>query len=403
MNIKKYYLYQFFHELMPIYPIYLLLFESRGLSLTQISFLLIIWSIPSLVLEIPAGLLGDRFSRKYLIALGGFLKAAGYLVWMFAEGFWAFAAGFILWGISGAFRSGAEEALLFDSLKLSGEEESFDRVLGRGRFFFGAGTIIASLIGGYIGSEFGFATALLISVITGLISAFIALSMKEVNLYKERMNQQEEEEKTDTLGEALRFLFGHYEILLFSLLALLVLLTAGVLDEYDQLVAQEFGLSYTLIGTWAAIRFVLMAFGGYLAGGLRKVTEKLLRVKQRIYVLGILSSVAAACLIVSGTVKHIGIMILYGLFYLIMAGADVLKEDYVQQKIELEGRSTVHSIISLSESLYGIVFYGVFGFLLDRTDLFTGLVLCGVYIIIAVLLLCGLYHRYNRKESKQMA
>lgn len=400
MNTKKYYLYQLFHELMPIYPIYLLLFESRGLSLSQISLLLIIWSFPSIILEIPTGLLGDRFSRKYMIALGGFLKAAAYFIWIFAEGFWTFAVGFILWGISGAFRSGAEEALLFDSLKLSGEEECFDRVLGKGRFFSGAGTIIASLIGGYIGSEFGFTTALLISVTTGLISGFIALSMKEVNLYKERINQQVGKEETDTLGEALRFLFGNYEIFLFSLLVLLVLTTAGVLDEYDQLIAQEFGLSYTLIGAWAAIRFVLMAFGGYLAGGLRKVTEKLLRIKQRIYVIGIFCAVAAACLLISGIVRNIGIMLLYSLFYLIMAGAEVLKEDYVQQKIELEGRSTVHSIISLSENLYGIAFYGIFGFLLGRADLFTGLVWCGAYIIITITVLCGLYHRYNRKGMK---
>ena len=397
MNIKKYYLYQLFHELMPIYPIYLLLFESRGLSLSQISLLLIVWSIPPILLEIPTGLLGDRFSRKYMIAMGGFLKASAYFIWIFADGFWTFAAGFILWGISGAFRSGAEEALVFDSLKLSGEEESFDKVLGRGRFFSGAGTIVASLIGGYIGSKFGFCTALFVSVTTGLISGFIGLSMKEVNLYKERINQQKEDQQTDTLREALRFLFGNYEILLFSLLALLVLTTAGVLDEYDQLIAQKFGLSYTLIGAWAAIRFVLMAFGGYLAVGLRKVTEKLLRVKQRIYVIGILSSLAAACLIVSGLVKQFGIMILYGLFYLIIAAAEVLKEDYVQQKIELEGRSTVHSILSLSENLYAIMFYGIFGLLLGRTDLFTGLVWCGVYIIIVILVLCGLYRWSYRK------
>lgn len=35
MNIKKYYFYKFFEELMPIYPLYLLLFESKHLSVSQ--------------------------------------------------------------------------------------------------------------------------------------------------------------------------------------------------------------------------------------------------------------------------------------------------------------------------------------------------------------------------------
>ena len=49
-------------ELVPLYPLYALLFLDTGLSGAQISLLFAIWSITSFVAEIPAGVLADRWS-----------------------------------------------------------------------------------------------------------------------------------------------------------------------------------------------------------------------------------------------------------------------------------------------------------------------------------------------------
>ena len=78
MNTRKYYIYRFFNELMPIYPLYLLMFEAGGLTLAQISLLLAIWSVPAVIMEIPTGILADRWSRKKMLLLGQILKADHY-------------------------------------------------------------------------------------------------------------------------------------------------------------------------------------------------------------------------------------------------------------------------------------------------------------------------------------
>lgn len=398
MNRKKYYLYQLFNELMPIYPLYLLLFESKGLTVTQISLLLAIWSLPGIVLEIPSGILADRWSRKNLIVLGAILKALCYLFWFFSEGFLLYAIGFILWGVGGSFASGSEEALLYDSMKTEGQEDNYEKVLGKGRFISGVSTIAASIIGGVIGKSFGFEAALLLSIISGILSGTVALAFQEKNLYRERLQELSEEKEDATLRNALGFLLHNKEIMLFTLMTLLVITTVGILDEYDQLIAKEYGLTVSAIGIWTAILFALIAFGSYIAHGLRTMIEKIFRMKDIMYQVGSLCMVAAGLLIIAGLVRHFGIMVLYGLYYLIMAAGSVMQEDYVQQKIEAEGRSTVHSLISLSQNLYGMICYGLFGFLLTRTDLHGGLVWCGVYIVFWTLVLGALYLLYSKSS-----
>lgn len=170
MNIKIYYAYKLFKDTMPIYPVYMLMFQAKGLSLTQISFLLAIWSLSVVLLEIPTGVLADHWSRKNMLIIGGLCKALGYITWFFSEGFTLFALGFILWGISESFCSGSEESLLFDNLKTKNEEEVFGKVYGKGNFFSSIGVALSCLTGGFLSSLITYKGVLLLSVLFVIVS-----------------------------------------------------------------------------------------------------------------------------------------------------------------------------------------------------------------------------------------
>ncbi|MBH1941614.1 MFS transporter [Mobilitalea sibirica] len=399
MNIKKYYVRQFFHELMPIYPIYSLLFQSKGLSVQHISLLLAIWSLPLVLLEIPTGVLSDRWSRRNMITLGSFFKASCYFLWIFSEGFLLFAIGFVLWGIGEAFISGAEEALLYDSLKSQDKEDIFDQVLGKGRFLAGTGNVIASIAGGFIGMYGGYQYALYLSVITALLSTAIGFGYKEVNYYKQRVIEKIHKDSGDTFRNALLFLTSNMKILIFSLLAIFVIGFAGVLDEYDPLIAKSYGLSIAGVGIWASIRFLLMALGGYLSHGLQKAVKKLFRIKNRFYTLILLCLSAVACLIWAGVIRNLFIMGIYGLYYLIMSASEVQVEDYIQKKIEDEGRATVHSILSLSYNLYGLAACGAIAILFHWIDIQEFLLWVAGYITLLVFGLAILYYCKSCKKG----
>src|SRR5690606_3866281 len=113
-------LYSFLGDLVLLYPVYAVLFADTGLSTAQISALFVIWSVASLALEIPSGVLADLVPRRSLLVAGPLLAAIGYALWVAIPSFASFAAGFVLWGAHSALQSGALEALVYEELDRHG-------------------------------------------------------------------------------------------------------------------------------------------------------------------------------------------------------------------------------------------------------------------------------------------
>src|SRR5918997_7222738 len=107
-------------DVVPLYPLYALLFPARGLSVAQISALFAIWSAVGLLAEVPSGALAARSSRRSCLVAAGILQATAYVGWLLLPGFAGFALGFALWGFGGSLVSGAKEALLYDGLDAAG-------------------------------------------------------------------------------------------------------------------------------------------------------------------------------------------------------------------------------------------------------------------------------------------
>ena len=82
-----------FREIIPIYPLYAIMFGEHGVSPMELSILFSVWAATALVLEVPTGVLADRFSRKWLIVLSSIFKAATFLVWFLWQEFFRLYAG----------------------------------------------------------------------------------------------------------------------------------------------------------------------------------------------------------------------------------------------------------------------------------------------------------------------
>jgi MFS family permease len=359
-----------------------------GLSASEISLLLAIWSASTVILEVPTGILADHWNRRNMLIIGNISKALCYVLWLFSDGFALVAMGFLLWGLSEAFCSGSEEALLFDNLKLEGKEHEFDEVYGKGQFYLYIGVAISGLSGGFLAMAFGMEFVLKASIFTVLISAGISAVFREVNLYTADTNS------LVTLRESAAFCVKSKKLLIMIILSVFVIITAGILDEYDPLIAEGYGLNLGFIGIWGCLRYLLEAIGGRIAYKLRAILTKL-RIRDRFTSIWVLCLIAGILLGLSGWVHSIILVPLYGLFYLLMSSAAVLHEDYIQQQIYDQGRSTVHSLISLMNNLYAILFFGFLSAVLMGTDLRRVLIFIAIYIIVICLILKAVYSILN--------
>lgn len=383
MNFKLYYAYKLFKDTIPIYPVYLLLFESKGLSLTQISFLLAIWSLPLVLLEVPTGVLADHWNRRNMIIIGGLFKAACYILWFLSEGFVLFALGFVFWGINESFCSGSEEALLYDNLKSNNQDEDFDKVYGKGIFYSSIGVALSCLAGGFLSLLITFKGVLLLSVFFTLVSILLALKFREVNYFRMKNDDTPEGEYSkplETLIDATFLCVRNKQLLTVILMLVLVIGTSGILDEYDQIIAKSYGLNLGFVGVWISMRYILEALGARYAY-LFKSTLSRVGINNAFFTVFFICMSAGTLLVLFVMADSVVLIPLYGFFYMLMSSAGVLQEEYVQQKIEEQGRSTVHSVISLLHNLYGILFFSLFALTFSKSGIRLGVFAVSIYII----------------------
>lgn len=389
-TIKVFYLHGFFREFVLLYPVYLLMFESRGLSIFEISTLLMIWSVPVFLLEIPSGALADMWSRKNMIVLGTALKLAGFTIWLFAHDFVLFAIGFILWGMQEAFCSGSTEALLFDVLKEHKKEQEYEKYAGRFRFFSGIAMAMAMVIGGFVAAT-GFHVAAILSMVSIALSLLFALMLKDVQ------SPTLEENSWKLYLQQLKtgFVLSQKSIRLTMALVLcaLIAVVPGVLEEYDQLYAQRVGLSFGMVGVWGASRTGLESLGCWFA-------HRAKRIFGTASGISILAAVAGLLLFVSVYVNSVYMLPVYGLFYMLTSCAYVLAEGRIQRLTDSAQRATVLSINSLLINLSGFIILLGFGGICEYWSMRTGFLAMAVLLVLMICAL-ALAHKVIRKTQKE--
>src|SRR5205823_5397509 len=131
-------------------PIWVVFLQGKGLSLTQVGLLEgVAWTITAF-LEVPTGAIADRWGRKASIAVGASLYSVAMFLILAEALSPAFLVGYALWNSSTAFVSGADSALLYDSLKADGRAAEAAKQSGRYAAINQASQGIASLLGAAI-------------------------------------------------------------------------------------------------------------------------------------------------------------------------------------------------------------------------------------------------------------
>ncbi len=111
--------------LLPMAIITLFWKDQIGLSLTEILLLQAIFSVATMVMEFPSGYFSDRFGYRFALTIASVMGITGWTTYTLAGTFSGVLLAEIQLGISYAFISGADSALLFETLKLEGREEDY--------------------------------------------------------------------------------------------------------------------------------------------------------------------------------------------------------------------------------------------------------------------------------------
>lgn len=150
-NVLKYYAYQSTKAVEFYRPIMFLYFLAQGLSFTQIVILEAIFNITTVLGEVPTGYIGDRFGRRNSLLIGTSLIAVTLVGIGLADTFLTLAGLYFFWSLGYDFRSGSEDAWLYDMTTENLSRDKFAHVRGRGQSIALAFGAVAAIIGGYLG------------------------------------------------------------------------------------------------------------------------------------------------------------------------------------------------------------------------------------------------------------
>ncbi|ACZ84049.1 MFS transporter [Streptosporangium roseum] len=342
--------YTFLNDFILLYPVYALLFVDTGLSTAEISSLFVIWSVTSLVLEVPSGVWADAVSRRLLLTLAPLLAAAGYALWIIAPSYWAFAAGFVLWGAAGALQSGAMEALVYTELDRLGAAGRYATIMGRGRALGTGATMVATAAAAPALAVGGYPMLGAASVLACLLCAAVATTFPE-----HRVESTESPEETPPGGyaailrEGVREMRSSRSVRRAVLLLAVVWAVWGSLEEYVALLAAATG-----VVAYAVPLLVLLVSAGVALGGVLATTGR--RLTDRAFA-GILA--AGALALGAGAISGVpagfaAIAVAFCLFEM----ATVLAGARLQDRITGPARATVTSLAGLGTDVAGILVYG---------------------------------------------
>lgn len=179
-NVWKSYLLFFLSSFQLWWPIWVVyLTDLRGLSLTQVSTLEGVFFVVIVLSEVPTGAIADRFGRKTSICLGAGCTAVAVLVFGLATNFWIVLASYVAWGFGLTFSSGADSALMYESLKATGRERDYPRVAGVGFGLMSLGTLGGMLAGAPIAAATNLSVPVLLSAGIACLSLLVALTLRE--------------------------------------------------------------------------------------------------------------------------------------------------------------------------------------------------------------------------------
>lgn len=99
-----------------------------GLTQFQTQFLQSWFAFWIVILEIPTGVFGDVKGRKFSVLVGTLFSAIGFFLYGTTAVFWIFMLSEFVIAIGMAFCSGAQEALLYDTVKGKGLKDQYHKI-----------------------------------------------------------------------------------------------------------------------------------------------------------------------------------------------------------------------------------------------------------------------------------
>lgn len=149
-NITALYLIKISKWFTLVMPIIVLFYTEMGISVADVFILKSAYSVAMMMLDIPAGYLADTWGRRNCLLTGSICCFIGASCYTFADTFTVFLVAEILLGAGQSLVSGADSALLYDTMLHYKRENDYLKYEGRVTMIGNFSEAFAGIFGGLL-------------------------------------------------------------------------------------------------------------------------------------------------------------------------------------------------------------------------------------------------------------
>ena len=341
-----------------IWVIYLT--RERGLTLGEVLLFQAAYGIVSIVAEVPTGMIADRWGRRVSLVAGSVISVAAFLLFGAGTTVALLLGSYALFALSDALFSGADGAMLFDSLRALGRDAEFTRSSGRLNALTTAAIALFTVAGTAMTLWLPLSAPMLLSGILTLPSIVLALRLVEPPRAERRHTF------AATGARALSRVARTPALWSSTLLMATTTATIVLMAHVMQPIVLWYGVPLWALGGFVAAQMAAATLGSWAAHPVGAAVP----LRHLLWAMPVMSTLS----LIAG-VGHEGAW--FAVFILPSIGWNVLSPhfmDYVARRAPDAERATVISVTSVIGHVTTIVTSLVAGRVIDTAGLDTALV-----------------------------
>lgn len=343
-NIPKAYFLRWVTWSFPYVPTFTVFITENDLTLSHVFYLKMILSIVALTLEIPSGYFADYFGRRTSIMIGGGWSLLGLLIYFFGKTFPVFILGEICIGIGKSLVSGADVALVYDSLAEMDETEHYHHHESKLSSCAGYSEALGGIVGGALAS-FGIANPYLFQGVLTVLFCISAFHLVEPN----RDSPKSAGNTFSDFWKSIRFtIYESREVAWLNLYSGVTGVSSFAMVWLSQLYMKE--LTLPLFG-FGLVWFFLHVLLGYSA---QKGIVLVNTLGEKVFLIGVSAIVPAMYLLMSFGIHWLGLLCVAVVYSARGLRAPLLRK-MINNRVPSDIRATVLSVNRFTASLFFIL------------------------------------------------
>ncbi|TNF40178.1 MAG: MFS transporter [Bacteroidetes bacterium] len=373
-NIPRLYLIKISKWFNMVMPVVVLFYQDNGMNMQEIFTLKAIYSVAIVAMEVPSGWMADVWGRKKTLFIGSLLGASGFLIYSFSFGFWAFVVAEIVLGVGHAFVSGADSAMLYDSLKASGKTEKYIKHEGRIASAGNFAEAIAGVVGGLLAAV-SLRTPFYFQFVVAAIAIPAAFTLAEPKIHS-----IEHIHSIPKMVKNIRNTLANNHDLRISIL--LSATTGAATLTFAWLVQPyfiEIGLPVEMYGVFWTVLNLTVGFSSVFA---HRVEVSLGRTTT---LYAIIAMISIGYFLSGILISWWGMAFLF-MFYLVRGVATPIFKNYINQFAQSEIRATILSVRDFTIRIIFAVIGPFLGWITDNISLKSAFLLAGGIYLVSVIL-----------------